>query len=262
MFIYKLKNLQIIIINMSVKLIVDNRESIKEQIANIIPNTSFENLILGDYLFTIDDKNILVIERKTIADYASSIADGRNREQKKRLISNYPINQIIYLVEGDLTQNNSNYTFNKISKETIVSSIMNTILRDNIQVFHTIDMKETIELLHMIYTKFQKQGLTFLSNKSCYKDDLIMTKQCKKDNISKEMCFQMMLNCIPNVSTKISTRIVEKYSTFHLFYNELSKLSSNEEREKLIVDIKTNSNDKERKIPKTTAKNIVEFIGF
>jgi len=247
---------------MSVKLIVDNRESIKELVLQKVPNTTFENLTLGDYVFTVDDQVVLIIERKTINDYAASIADGRNREQKKRLVSNYPLNQIIYLVEGDLTENNTSFTFNKISKETIISSIMNTLLRDNIHVFHTSDIKETVEFLHMIYIKFEKQGISFLSNTSTYKDDLISAKQCKKDNISKEMCFQMMLNCIPNVSTKISTRIVEKFSTFSSFYDELLKLSDYENRVNYIIELKTNSTDKGRKIPKTTAKNIVDFLGL
>ena len=50
-------------------------------------------------------------------------------EQKQRLIDNCTKEKIIYLIEGDLTINNSSYSFNKVSKDTIYSSIINLYLR-------------------------------------------------------------------------------------------------------------------------------------
>ena len=128
------------------ELLIDNRESIRDQIKSntVGMNITFANLSLGDYLFKLNNENIVIIERKTIADYAASIKDGRHREQKARLLSNFDIHKIIYLVEGDITKNNTSYKYNKVSKETIVSSIVNTMLRDNIHVFHTKDTHETI----------------------------------------------------------------------------------------------------------------------
>ena len=71
------------------KLLIDNRESIKELFIDSEINIVFDNLLLGDYIFKHNDQDIIIIERKTVEDYANSIRDGRHREQKSRLLSNY-----------------------------------------------------------------------------------------------------------------------------------------------------------------------------
>ena len=42
---------------------------------------------------------VLIFERKTCADLLSSINDGRYREQKSRLVSNFKKNQICILLK-------------------------------------------------------------------------------------------------------------------------------------------------------------------
>ena len=138
---------------------IDTREHTSKELLNSIPDAILTNLEIGDYRIDVSGETVLIIERKTINDYASSILDGRNREQKKRLISNYSNQQIVYLIEGDLTKDNSNFKYNKVSKETIISSVINTMVRDNIHVFHTSGMDETIAFLTMTYNKFKKQGI-------------------------------------------------------------------------------------------------------
>ena len=96
-----------------VSLIVDNRESIKELINENIKNVSFENLELGDYQFKLNDKIFLIIERKTVTDYAASIIDARSREQKKRLLANKSNAHIMYLVEGNILKDNTSFKYNR-----------------------------------------------------------------------------------------------------------------------------------------------------
>ncbi len=242
---------------------VDNRESIKDTIKHKIPNSIFENLDIGDYLFKLDDQPILVLERKTIADYAASIKDGRNREQKKRLTSNFQPNQILYIIEGDLTSNNCNFQFNKVTKDTIISSMINTMLRDNIHILHTSCHNETIDCLDMILTKFKKQGLSFMEDKTTHSEDLIQTcKPSKKSNMTVDIGFQMMLNNIPNVSTKLSKRISEKYNSINQLVTQLHTFDNNTERINFIINIKMDDTTKGRKISKTAADNIVKYLGF
>ena len=57
-------------------------ENIKDLLIEIIPEAKLENLEIGDYIFKLDDKPFLIIERKTVNDYAASILDHRSREQK------------------------------------------------------------------------------------------------------------------------------------------------------------------------------------
>ena len=63
-----------------------------------------ENLPVGDIIIADNLEEKLIIERKTLADLASSIKDGRYAEQSYRLNGlSHPNHNIIYLIEGDLT---------------------------------------------------------------------------------------------------------------------------------------------------------------
>ena len=66
-------------------------------------NIEISNLSIGDYQILLDNKLFIIIERKTITDYASSIKDGRYTEQSFRL-SQLPINNhnIFYIIEGNI----------------------------------------------------------------------------------------------------------------------------------------------------------------
>ena len=78
------------------KIIIDKREAkLIEKINELLPLYKFENvelvtdvLDLGDILVKNDDEEMLLVERKTIADLLSSIKDGRYAEQSLRLYNN------------------------------------------------------------------------------------------------------------------------------------------------------------------------------
>ena len=92
-----------------VKVHVDYREKyIKEYFEK---NREFENIVetknleIGDIIIYINEKPTILIERKTVKDLASSITDGRLREQKFRISSSsIPKDKIIYLIEGELDE--------------------------------------------------------------------------------------------------------------------------------------------------------------
>ena len=122
-----------------INLIIDTRE---QKIKNLfdtkkiksVPdiNYSIEALDLGDFIFKDEDNNvILIIERKSISDLNSSIKDGRHKEQKARLLSNYPKEKIIFLLEG-------NIDYNKVDENIIYGSLLNTQFRDKLQIIKTI----------------------------------------------------------------------------------------------------------------------------
>ena len=56
-----------------------------------------------------EEKEFMIIERKSLNDLASSIKDGRYREQSYRL-TNTPLHnhRIVYLIEGDLSMWSNN----------------------------------------------------------------------------------------------------------------------------------------------------------
>lgn len=70
-----------------------------------------ERLPLGDIILhdPAQEKDIVLFERKTLADLAASIRDGRYKEQSFRLIesattSGFNTHHIVYIIEGDLLE--------------------------------------------------------------------------------------------------------------------------------------------------------------
>lgn len=246
-----------------VSLLIDNRENIKDLLLENIPDAQLKNLEIGDYVFTINEKPFLIIERKTVTDYAASIVDARGREQKKRLIANKDSANIMYLVEGDLKKDNQSFKYNKVDRHTIISSIINTMYRDKLQVFHTANVMETIFFIESIYKKLIKQGNSFLENKSSYEADLINTvKSTKKKNMTPEITFQMILNCIPGISNKVSKRIASKFTTPKNMITELLNIENKNDRLEFIKNIKMSDDEKAKKISKTVAENIIVYLGL
>ena len=91
------------------ELIYDSRELKLKELFNASKPDYIElkesYLDLGDIIFKHNNNEVLVIERKTLSDLYSSIQDGRYKEQKIRLMSQYNREQIVYLIEGDVNNN-------------------------------------------------------------------------------------------------------------------------------------------------------------
>jgi len=84
------------------ELVIDFREkSLCESLTKIGVQFKQENLLLGDILFRLDGKAIVIIERKTLADYAASHLTNRYREQRARLqTARTEGTYIAYMLEG------------------------------------------------------------------------------------------------------------------------------------------------------------------
>lgn len=245
------------------QLVVDNRETeIKKYFEKSDKTVIYENMDVGDIRIDCNNQLVCIFERKTIEDFAASIKDGRYREQKQRLIDKCSKEKIIYIVEGDLTKNNISFSFNKVSKDTIYSSLINLYLRDNINVFHSNTLSETIEFLEQFYKKIEKQGLSFLTEKFNYQESLLKTKSIKKENITPEIVFKSQLCCITGISSTTAQTLFTKFKTIQNMITELNKLSSDEQT-KLISNLTyiTTSN-KTRKLGPKLTHNLLTYLGY
>ena len=92
-------------------LIIDHREKDLKDYYNNYDNITFDNLSIGDIQINYNDETILLIERKTIKDFISSLKDKRYSEQKIRLKNNIDNSKILYLIEGKI----SDYKGDKIA---------------------------------------------------------------------------------------------------------------------------------------------------
>lgn len=235
-------------------LIIDNREKeIKDYFQNHT-HVEFKNLDVGDICFYYQDKLILLIERKSITDLASSIKSKRYNEQKLRLMNNIENSKILYLIEGDL--NDYGVKIEGISKKAMYSTFISLIIRDNLKLYQTKHIKETIEWIEKIYDKLINNPDKFIqsdkSNSQFKYSECIQLK--KKENITPEICFISQLSQIPGVSNKIATHIVNQYKTMGHLCQELIRNPDD-----LCQFEYTLENNKKRKLGKK-GKQIYDFL--
>ena len=173
------------------QIVVDYRE---HDLINTLETKSIEycktNLIVGDVHIKQGDKNI-IIERKTLDDFSSSIVDGRYQQQKHRLLESGA--QIIYLIEGCIKNEHG------VPLTTLYSAMYTSQVRDNIIVLRSISIEESVKYIEMLCKKIgdvkQSQMRTVLKKSNCI--DVYMEMLC----------------CIPGISTQIAKNIIEKFPT-------------------------------------------------
>lgn len=236
-----------------------------EELKNII---EIKNLEIGDIIIEINQKPLILIERKTIPDLASSISDGRLREQKHRIsLSNFNNSQIIYLIEGDINQK----LYGNINKKSIQGSIINTLVRDNYKIYKTDNIEETKYFLERFFLKIlkDKDKLINLDSNSLKSngdskqnvDYSKLANLSKKTQLTPDVFNKIILLQIPGVSSNHVNEIKKNYSSIKnliLKYNSIEQL---EDRytllENIIIELK---NNKKRKLGKVISKRIYQYL--
>jgi ERCC4-type nuclease len=243
-----------------------------------------ETLPLGDVIISDNNEDILILERKTVADLMSSIKDGRYEEQSYRLNGNKVHNHnIIYLIEGDINKLNMNvFKDVKIEKLTFYSAIFSLNYYKGFSVIRTFNLDETalficnstIKLTKGLttnrkgfYNNFintiqnennETNGNSIISvdeNEPSEKDYIKLVKKVKKDNITPENIDEIMLCQIPSVSSTTAISIIKEFKTLT---NLIKCLEENTDCLNNITNI--NEKGQIRKITKTSIANIIKFL--
>jgi ERCC4-type nuclease len=243
-----------------------------------------ENLPLGDIILCDDaGKEKAIIERKSLADLAASIRDGRYKEQSFRLnqceLHNH---QIYYLVEGDLRFYKA---FKGLpDKKALLSAMVSVNYFKGFSLYRTVNLEESAEWILQFATKLEKEGPTavpfYLSTantnvsvreattantnpvsvseatataSTTYAE--VIGKRIKKDNITPANIGEIMLAQIPSVSCASAAAIMQKFSTMAAL---LAALQSDP---KCLNDITTtNKNNQARKLAKPCINAIYDFL--
>ena len=274
------------------KIIIDEREKqLYETCYSILLGKSTashiilskEVLPLGDILLrTDDDKDVLLIERKTFSDLFASIKDGRYEEQSYRLLHSSQImpHSIIYLIEGVLSQLHT-----PLEKKVLYSTMTSLNYFKGFSVHRSSAVRErAVWLLQMgekIEKNFQKNKLPYYltdpflnhfrsKQRDSSNNDIEITeenqiqtssadycrvvKKVKKDNINTENFGQIILCQIPGISSTTALAIMKNYSTFPDFIQKL------QENPNCLDDVVYETNGKTRKISKSCIANIKNFL--
>lgn len=205
-----------------------------------------QQLEIGDIHIEMDNL-IYVYERKTINDLLSSVKDSRYKEQKSRLLSNYK--NVNYIIEGsDIIASN-----NLHNQNLLTSIYFNSTYRDNIKIFFTKNVNDTITFLLMLSTKIIDKPHNFILNETQKTEpdyiDICKIKSKKSDNIDKETCYLLQLSQIPNISKQIAKNIKDVYPTMKILINTLA---TSENPIELLMKIPN--------IGKQKANKIIEYL--
>ena len=133
-----------------------------------------DNLKIGDTVFVEIDVNeneigeeLVVFERKSLNDLASSIKDGRYAEQSFRLdgYQAVPNHNIVYLIEGDLSKYREN-KYTHINKKTLLSSMFSILYYKGFSVVRTMNVLETCDLVSSWADKLEREMATSVKKSS------------------------------------------------------------------------------------------------
>lgn len=229
---------------------VDHREGkLKELFVSQNISCDFENLVHGDFqLLNASSEIVFIFERKTLDDLLASIKDGRYKNQKARLFGVYKPSQIFYIIEGNLSYCEPRNVTDKI----LQSSVINTMLRDNIACFFTKNVKDTFDLLCGIVRRFREDPSKYQGSAETKEQISVETSRTS----SPTQVFKSMLCQLPGASEKSAEAVVHKWATFRAMYEELGTLDVCEKTKRLI-EVKL---DGGRKISKKVIESILTHL--
>lgn len=212
-------------------------------------------LDIGDFILeNSSGEEIIIFERKSVQDLASSIQDGRYNEQSMRLNATPLHNHNIqYIIEGSIDTYRNKYS--RITKEAIYSAMFSLNYYKGFSVMRSENVAETgtyiVKVIKKILRDTQKPpfytnmvenmvdtntgmntGMNANANtivnantiKSINEMEHInapipdytsVIKRVKKDNITPENIGSVILSQIPGISNVISKVILDKYGSLY-----------------------------------------------
>ena len=249
------------------KIILDDREqqlyhlvNEKNEILDLKLTIEKKTLPLGDIVFVDDDeKELLIVERKSLSDLVASIKDGRYDEQSYRLIHSSGLyrHHIIYLIEGGMSQ-----ILNPIEKKMIYSSMLTLQLYKGFSIMKTTSMIETAEWIIYSANKLSsmvKKGHELWSPESAIIEQVpsnycSVVKKTKKDNVTPENIGEIILCQIPGISSVSAITIMKEFKTIS---NLIDKVK---EDPYCLNGIVCETKGKQRKLGKNVIQNIVAYL--
>ena len=255
-----------------IKLYVDNRErAVIEHLDGILFETI--QLDIGDFQFWEDDRLLMVIERKTYADLAASIKDGRYAEQKFRLdeLRTNSGCSVVFFIEGKKPRKNS--VVSGIPMRTLESALVSMMCNacqvvtmekiqdcvlalkcflsmDDIAVMET-DVGEECETLSLMHKKLSKK-----KNNSYNAAKIQQSKTKKKSHMTFKNIFVQQLCMIhQSVSLKIAEKLADTYGSWAGLLSAYEYIDENK-RLNMLKDIRV---DERRKVGPSASKHVYEF---
>ena len=231
--------------------------------ANATHELRSESLPVGDAIISSPDgeTDYIVFERKSLADLAASIRDGRYKEQSLRLqaLPNVHSHNVVYIVEGDFSRYSER--FSKIGKGALQSAMCSLNYYKGFSVVRTMSLAETYEIIQSYANKLAASPAPYGHYHPVHKDkdvaadycSALQVKQVKCENITPQNIGEIMLCSIPGVSNKTASVVMKKYTTLRALIEALKEGGSGE----CLADIRLET---QRKLSKQCIQSIYNFL--
>ena len=253
------------------KLIIDVRE---RQLCKLIRalqmdekikyETIIKTLPLGDIIICDDNDNEkLIIERKSLNDLASSIIDGRYKEQSFRLDHTESHNHnIMYIIEGSMPYY-SKRAYSKITASTLYSAMFTLNYYKGFSVIRTFNIMETAEWIIRMVSKLNKTkdkvGYYDTSSKTVTSEPPktynSVIKRVKKQNLRPDNIGEVILSQIPGISNATSLAVMNHFGSLYNLMMEIKK-----DANCLNTLTYTTKNGQQRHISYKSIESIVNYL--
>jgi ERCC4-type nuclease len=180
-------------------IVLDTRE---HGLHALLPEVPCKQLPVGDIWIQQGDALLLVIERKTTADFEASFLDGRYREQRTRLLAFCAEKKAkaLYLLEGGLDGSRR-----KLERSALQKLIHRLMLRYGVATWSTRTLEDTANTVKLLAQQITEDPKVFEGEQLSYTDVQHVTKKANKDD-PKAFALGALQGC-PGVSAKAASAV-------------------------------------------------------
>ena len=185
---------------------VDYRE--RRLFEPLLPDAEFINLDAGDFHIVRDGEVMMVVERKTLADLAASLKDGRYAEQKVRMAATVggDTRRLAIIVEGSLFGPEPSDTLVEgVSLGALRTLVLHAQHRDGVAVYTVHDAAGTAALVAHMAEKMQP-GDDHHHHNGGY---VSAVRPKKSDNMTPRNVAILMLCIVPRMSTRMAEAVLD-----------------------------------------------------
>jgi DNA excision repair protein ERCC-4 len=177
------------------RVVVDHRErpsgiiELLTQFEDVL--VTIETLSIGDY--RVDDA--VLVERKTAADFAQSLVDGRLFSQARRLANSHL--RTAYIIEGTSPE----WSGLGVSRNALQGALITLTLIFDIPVFRSTDPIESAGLIHVIGSQLIRQRDPSYAS-------------CRQPKLKRKKNRQLrVLQSLPGIGPYRAKRLLERFKT-------------------------------------------------
>lgn len=253
---------------------VDHRE---HSLVSLLRHTDMASSVVvrtlevGDVSLWLGDRCIALMERKTLADLAASIKDGRYKTQHGRLRGMRECGTpVFYIIEGHLDYGDQDdQSMYGMPKRSLTSFMINTVMRDDFKLVCTNGVHDTAKFLVAVWRRASSKPHAYLSATPQPPVQVGASDAPAREAAddapplrtrTRMACFINQLRQVPGISTKTAEAIAT--STNVTSIAELcAVVGGASTARQLLSDIKTvDTSGKQRRISQAVVDNLVTFI--